>query len=126
VLSGKLFNGISPSSSPTRSRSPSPAPWHWPDVNSDIDDSDGGNGAGGGDDVLDELEDTRGFLKLKSSSVKKGVRAGESIGMKPGRTGVKGVIQDRNEMEDIERERRVRRNKELDIKMESMNLGGMT
>jgi hypothetical protein len=125
VLSGKLFNGVSPSSSPTRSRSTSPAP-HWPDVISDIDDSDGGNGVGSGDDVLQELEDTSGFPKLKSGSGKGGVRSGESIGMKPGRTGVKGVIRDRNEMEDIERERRGRRNKELNDKMESMNLGGMT
>jgi hypothetical protein len=75
---------------------------------------------------LDELEDTGGFPKLKSGSGKGGVRSGESIGMKPGRTGVKGVIRDRNEMEDIERERRGRRNKELNDKMESMNLGGMT
>lgn len=120
MLSGRLFNRVS---ARTRSRSTSPVP-HWPDVDSD--DSDGGDGVSSGDDVLDELEDTSGFPKLKNSSAKKGVGAGESIGMKSGRTGVKGVIRDRNEMENIERERRVRRNKELSDKMESLNLGGMT
>jgi len=39
---------------------------------------------------------------------------------------VKGVIRDRKEMDDIEREKRGRRIREMNEKMERMDLGGMT
>jgi len=122
VLSGKLLNGESPSSSPTRSRSSSPTS-RWPEVNSDFESPDE-NVAGSDDDVLDELEDTSGFPKVNKS--REDTISRESIGMKPGRTGVKGVIRDRREVVELERERRGRRIKELNKRMESMNLGGMT
>jgi hypothetical protein len=50
----------------------------------------------------------------------------ESIGMGPGRTGVKGVIRDRNEAEELERERKARDMNSLREKMEKTNLGGKT
>lgn len=46
--------------------------------------------------------------------------------MGPGRTGVKGVIRDRNEAMGRERERQKREIEELNWKMEKSNLGGKT
>jgi hypothetical protein len=50
----------------------------------------------------------------------------ESIGMGPGRTGVKGVIRDRNEALELERERKAKEMESLRSKMEKSNLGGKT
>lgn len=48
------------------------------------------------------------------------------IGMGPGRTGVKGVIRDQQEAEDIDRGRRRDEMVALRTKMEKQNLGGKT
>jgi len=50
----------------------------------------------------------------------------DSIGMGPGRTGVKGVIRDRNEAAARERSRKVEELGELAARMERANLGGRT
>jgi len=52
--------------------------------------------------------------------------AEESIGMGPGRTGVKGVIRDRNEALEREREKKERELEATRLKMEKANLGGKT
>ena len=128
VLSGKLFNTTSASPSPSRSQSPSSihrrADYQWPEINSDFESSEEKGLVDSNDDqdVLDELEDTSNYPKVsKTTNV---VR--ESIGMGPGRTGVKGVIRDRKEMNTIERERQRVKLKETNERMERMNLGGMT
>lgn len=46
--------------------------------------------------------------------------------MGPGRTGVKGVIRDRDEFVENEREERMERIRDLNRRMEATNLGGMT
>jgi len=50
----------------------------------------------------------------------------DSIGMGPGRTGVKGVIRDRDEAEGMEREKRARDLATVMEKMEKSHLGGKT
>jgi hypothetical protein len=50
----------------------------------------------------------------------------ESIGMGPGRTGVKGVIRDRNEAEQLMREKKAKEVEEMRLKMEKSSLGGKT
>lgn len=50
----------------------------------------------------------------------------DSIGMGPGRTGVKGVIRDHDESERLEREKRNKEVRELQQRMKSTNLGGKT
>ena len=49
-----------------------------------------------------------------------------SIGMGPGRTGVKGVIRDRNEATSLERARRAKAVDDVNRQMEKANLGGKT
>jgi hypothetical protein len=49
-----------------------------------------------------------------------------SIGMGPGRTGVKGVIRDRNEATSLERARRAKAVDEMNRRMEKASLGGKT
>ncbi|KAJ3737755.1 thioredoxin-like protein [Lentinula guzmanii] len=101
VLSGELFNGPERSSSPTRSVSPSSDPgWH--------------------DEDLQNFDEG---LKLPSDA---GQDHQESIGMGPGRTGVKGVIRDRDEAEEINRQKRIHEMDDLRRKMEKGNLGGKT
>lgn len=50
----------------------------------------------------------------------------ESIGMGPGRTGVKGVIRDQHEAATLQAERRAREMEELRRRIERANLGGKT
>jgi len=50
----------------------------------------------------------------------------ESIGMGPGRTGVKGVIRDRDEAMKMEHERHQKNIENLRERMEAGNLGGKT
>jgi len=98
-LSGKLFGNSSRSSSPERTPSPDFG-WHDEELKSNVD------------------EDTN---PLRNEETAK-----ESIGMGPGRTGVKGVIRDRNEAMSRERERQRREVDELNTNMEKSNLGGKT
>lgn len=51
---------------------------------------------------------------------------GESIGMGPGRTGVKGVIRDRNESERQRRELQEQDMRDMQERMENSHLGGRT
>lgn len=100
VLSGELFRSPSRSSSPARSTSP------------------GSNDHGSeGDEPwgrrVDEAVDTR-------------AQQADSIGLGPGRTGVKGVIRDRDEAAARERSRKVEELTELAARMERANLGGKT
>lgn len=110
MLSGKLFNGggSGPSSPP---RSPSPDAAKWPDEND-------------GDGYSDNDGSPR---RLPSKSNSPGVRGNGGVGVGvPGRTGVKGVIRDRNEAERTARDKRTAEVRELNKKMEKASLTGMT
>ncbi|SJK98506.1 uncharacterized protein ARMOST_01774 [Armillaria ostoyae] len=96
VLSGELFNGTSRSSSPIRTPSPS-SDKGWHD---------------------DEIDSSNALVPQEPQQ--------ESIGMGPGRTGVKGVIRDRDEAETLERQRQAKEMAELRIRMEKSSLGGKT
>jgi len=107
VLSGKLFNGSrSGSSSPPRSPSPDAA--KWPDCGY----SDGYSDGDGSPNRL-----TPNPLGVQGNGVGVGV---------PGRTGVKGVIRDRDEAERSVRDKRAAEIKELNKRMEKASLTGMT
>ncbi|KAK2466691.1 hypothetical protein APHAL10511_000949 [Amanita phalloides] len=117
VLSGKLFGNQYPSSSPVRTPSPDSG-WHDEELqhrritptkldNEKDDDGD---------------SDQRGF----GAGLLKETTAKDYIGMGPGRTGVKGVIRDRNEAVSRERERQRREIEEMNYKMEKSALGGKT
>jgi len=118
VLSGELFNGPARSSSPARSASPDEDPgWHDDEYIAEQQKQYQEKG-------LDYDSDTarRDVNKPRKD---KEVQPG-SIGMGPGRTGVKGVIRDRDEAVEIHRERRAKEAEELRKKMEASNLGGKT
>jgi len=109
VLSGKLFNPPSRSSSPVRSRSPSPSLPSWPNDGEDYDyDSDA----------------------ERRRTVEQHITAQEqpesSIGMGPGRTGVKGVIRDRAEAVALARSKRAQEIHDMNRAMERASLGGKT
>ncbi|GLB34760.1 putative phosducin [Lyophyllum shimeji] len=112
VLSGELFNGTSRSSSPERSPSPD-AGWH------DEEKSEASKRRLEQGLDYDSGEERRDLQKAREDH-------GESIGMGPGRTGVKGVIRDRDESEKLERDKRKRAADELRKKMETASLGGKT
>lgn len=101
VLSGELFQGPSRSSSPARSSS--------------------GSSGNGHDSESDEL-----WGKQIDDKVDTHTHQVDSIGMGPGRTGVKGVIRDRNEAAARERSRKTEELAELAARMERANLGGKT
>jgi len=112
VLSGELFNGPSRPSSPARSPSPD-AGWHDEELN-----------LSGEEDQVEYDSDTArrtAFEKRLKEQDKQ-----QSIGMGPGRTGVKGVIRDRDEAEEIQRDKRAREMDELKRRMEKSHLGGKT
>ncbi|KAK0495956.1 thioredoxin-like protein [Armillaria luteobubalina] len=96
VLSGELFNGTSRSSSPIRTPSPS-SDKGWHD---------------------DEIDTTNDQVPPEPQQ--------DSIGMGPGRTGVKGVIRDRDEAETLERQRQAKEMADLRTRMEKSSLGGKT
>jgi hypothetical protein len=102
VLSGELFRGPDRSSSPPRSAS-----------------------SGSDDNGLDSEYD-RLWNKQIDEQVETQPHQVDSIGMGPGRTGVKGVIRDRNEAAARERSRKAEELVELAARMERANLGGMT
>lgn len=116
MLSGELFNGGERSSSPTRSPSPDKDPgWHDEEyiAAQQIDREEKG---------LDYDSDTARRDAIKGQQLKE--QQAESIGMGPGRTGVKGVIRDRDEARETEREKRAQETEKLRKKMEAANLGG--
>jgi hypothetical protein len=100
VLSGEFFQGPSRSSSPARSAS-------------------SGNGDNGHDSDCDEPWSRQVDEKIDNHAPQV-----DSIGMGPGRTGVKGVIRDRNEAAARERSRKAEELVELAARMERANLGG--
>ncbi|KAI0741733.1 hypothetical protein C8Q80DRAFT_1195839 [Daedaleopsis nitida] len=108
VLSGRLFSPTSRSSSPIRSRSPSPRPAPWPTEGDDFE--------------YDSDAERRASIEAHIASQQQQ----ESIGMGPGRTGVKGVIRDRDEAESIARGKRADEIRELNRAMEKASLGGKT
>jgi len=111
VLSGKLFNGGGSGSSSPR-RSPSPDATKWPY-----------------DDDADNYSDDDGSSRRLTSAAQSnppGVHGGGvGVGV-PGRTGVKGVIRDRNEAERNTRDKRAAEIKDLNKRMEKASLTGMT
>lgn len=113
MLSGEFFNGPERSSSPARSLSPD-AGWHDDELSAEAQK----HAEKGLDyDSDDERRDAFRAAQQKQR---------ESIGMGPGRTGVKGVIRDRDEAEGMEREKRAREVDEVRLRMERSNLGGRT
>ncbi|KAF5351388.1 hypothetical protein D9757_012628 [Collybiopsis confluens] len=115
VLSGELFNGKERSSSPTRSVSPS-------SMKQDEDDEDPG---WHDEDLRNFMDNNRSISPLTTASSSQ-AQAKESIGMGPGRTGVKGVIRDRDEAEEINRLKRHAEMDEVRKRMEKSSLGGKT
>jgi hypothetical protein len=101
VLSGKLFSN-SQSSSPVRTPSPD-AGWHTDEL--DFDDEKG---------------------RPYQHRLPQDEQQHESVGMGPGRTGVKGVIRDRNEAQNTARDKRTLELVELNKRMEKASLGGKT
>lgn len=101
MLSGEFFNGPPRSSSPRRSPSPD-AGWHD-----------------------DELEESDGDDPSPLSGAGDGQQQ-QSIGMGPGRTGVKGVIRDRDEVNALNQSKRAREIEALNREMEKASLGGKT
>ncbi|KAH9889002.1 hypothetical protein C8Q73DRAFT_175924 [Cubamyces lactineus] len=108
VLSGKLFSPPSRSSSPVRSRSPSPTPAQWIKEDEDFE--------------YDSDAERRAEVEAHIASQQQQ----ESIGMGPGRTGVKGVIRDRAEAESLARAKRAEEIRELNRAMEKASFGGKT
>ncbi|THH12118.1 hypothetical protein EW146_g7805 [Bondarzewia mesenterica] len=109
VLSGELFNGHERSSSPERSPSPD-APW----PNDEEDFSDG-----------------FGTARARSQQIEASLNGGGGaaappIGMGPGRTGVKGVIRDRDEAVARTHDRKAAETQALARAMEKASLGGKT
>lgn len=111
VLSGELFNGASRSSSPSRSPSPDAQSAKWP--SEDFDDA--------------EYERTTSYIS-NSHRVAPEVHADapSAASSGPGRTGVKGVIRDRDEAVALARNQRNRDVEEMNRAMERANLGGKT
>ncbi|KAJ7268784.1 thioredoxin-like protein [Mycena haematopus] len=111
VLSGELFRSSGTSSPP---RAPSPdAGWHDDELNLS-------------DDGEDYDSDTARRAAFDKHLKKEQEKQNESIGMGPGRTGVKGVIRDRDEAEGIKREKRARDLATAMEKLEKTHLGGKT
>ncbi|GJE88306.1 thioredoxin-like protein [Phanerochaete sordida] len=109
VLSGKLFQPASRSSSPVRSRSPSPTPAHWPKEDEGYD--------------YDSDAERRQAIEARIASQQ---REEDSIGMGPGRTGVKGVIRDRKEAQSLARGKQAQKVDAMNRAMEKASLGGLT
>ncbi|KIY74333.1 hypothetical protein CYLTODRAFT_416177 [Cylindrobasidium torrendii FP15055 ss-10] len=98
ILSGEFFNGKERSNSPVRTPSPGSEDHGWHD---------------------DEYDAKKATEPLDEAPQ-------ESIGMGPGRTGVKGVIRDRKEAQEIEKHKHAEEMDKLRQNMEKQNLGGKT
>ncbi|CCM02714.1 uncharacterized protein FIBRA_04820 [Fibroporia radiculosa] len=106
----KLFNPPSRSNSPVRSRSPSPSVAQWPSDDEDFEyDSDAERRRA----IDQHLADSAGPTH-------------DSIGMGPGRTGVKGVLRDHAEAAALARKQRAEEISALNRAMEKASLGGKT
>jgi hypothetical protein len=120
VLSGELFNGTSRSSSPSRSITADDDDRGWHD-----DEYIAGKQKEFNEKGLDYDSDAERRDMIKSKEQQE-MQLQQSIGMGPGRTGVKGVIRDRDEAAQIQREKKAKEMEELKQKMEATNLGGKT
>ncbi|KIK23239.1 hypothetical protein PISMIDRAFT_649505 [Pisolithus microcarpus 441] len=121
VQSGKLFEGLSRSSSPERSTSPTISFTCDSSGDSDSDAENLGfdaDGRGGNANAW--------VGKHRGGQTDDTLLPRESIGMAPGRTGVKGVIRDEREAQLIKAAQRQREIDALRKRMEKANLGGMT
>ncbi|KAF5358170.1 hypothetical protein D9756_001336 [Leucocoprinus leucothites] len=116
VLSGELFNGTERSSSPTRSESSEDSGWHDDEIEPSPEEQK----------YRDMGYDPDTARKHAQKDHQDAKAQQESIGMGPGRTGVKGVIRDRDEAEELVQERRGKEMEDLRKKMEAGNLGGKT
>ncbi|KAJ3576657.1 hypothetical protein NP233_g303 [Leucocoprinus birnbaumii] len=114
VLSGELFNGKERSSSPTRSDSPDDSGWHDDEIELSPEEQKYR-------DLGYDPDTARKYAHKDHQEAQQ-----ESIGMGPGRTGVKGVIRDRNEAAELEQDKRTKEMDDLRKKMEAGNLGGKT
>ncbi|KAF9484672.1 thioredoxin-like protein [Pholiota conissans] len=118
VLSGELFNGPARSSSPARSASPDEDQgWHDDEYIAERQKEHAEKG-------LDYDEETARRDAIAAAKQKESQT--DSIGMGPGRTGVKGVIRDRDEAAELNREKRAKEAEEMRKKMEGASLGGKT
>lgn len=98
-----MFNGPERSSSPTRTPSPDSG-WHDDELES-------------ADKDYDSDAERRKAFDASLEEQK------QSIGMGPGRTGVKGVIRDRDEAVEIGKEKQAREYEEMREKMEKSGIG---
>lgn len=89
VLSGKLFNPQSRSSSPRRSPSPDSKPnyGNWPDIDQEEEDDE------------ETAHEKSQIDRILASKTNDGPSDGQNIGLGPGRTGVKGVLRDQAEVQ---------------------------
>ncbi|KAI5118989.1 hypothetical protein M0805_009598 [Coniferiporia weirii] len=118
VLSGRLFNGGSRSSSPARTPSPDRSPArNWPDAIDNGEEDDGG----GNDSDAERERRISQIMRAAPQDAPAG-----AIGMGPGRTGVKGVIRDRAEAQERARALRAAEIAALNRRMEKASLGGKT
>ena len=120
VLSGELFNGTSRSSSPSRSIDAEHDDPGWHDDEYIAQRRKEFNEKG-----LDYDSDIERREALKAKEELE-TQLQQSIGMGPGRTGVKGVIRDRDEAALIQLEKKAMEMEETRRKMEAANLGGKT
>ncbi|TFK42302.1 thioredoxin-like protein [Crucibulum laeve] len=118
ILSGEFF-AQHRSTSPTRTPSPdNDASWHGDELELSSDEQ---KYRDQGYDSDSEEARRRAINAQKEKEMQP-----ESIGMGPGRTGVKGVIRDRDEAVEMQREKKARDLEELRRKMEASSLGGKT
>ncbi|KXN91500.1 Phosducin, partial [Leucoagaricus sp. SymC.cos] len=115
VLSGELFNGKERSSSPTRSEL-SHDGWHDDEIELSPEEQKYR-------DMGYDPDTARQYAHKEHQDAK---AQQESIGMAPGRTGVKGVIRDRDEAVELEHEKRTKEMEDLRKKMVAGNLSGKT
>ncbi|KDQ50459.1 hypothetical protein JAAARDRAFT_42123 [Jaapia argillacea MUCL 33604] len=113
VLSGKLFQPSSRSSSPIRAPSPSSS---WPTLNLSDDEDDDGK------DYDSDKERSKAIDRILSSSSNTG---NTGVGVQ-GRTGVKGVIRDKIESDQATKSVKAREIDELNKKMEKAALSAKT
>ncbi|TFK30242.1 thioredoxin-like protein [Coprinopsis marcescibilis] len=120
VLSGELFNGTSGSNSPPRSPSPDADPgWHDEELRAAMEERRSKRDPTIDYDSDDERKDAFAAQIERENQA-------DSIGMGPGRTGVKGVIRDHDEAEEIKRQKHAKEAEETRRKMEANSLGGKT
>lgn len=120
MLSGELFNGTSRSSSPSRSILADDDDRGWHD-----DEYIAGKQKEFEEKGLDYDSDAERRDMVKSNG-QQAIQLQQSIGMGPGRTGVKGVIRDRDEAAQIQHQKKAKEVEEMMQKMEAANLGGKT